>query len=603
MSRLIPEQTLQAIEQAADIVQIVSRYVTLKQRGQTQVGLCPFHNEKTGSFHVYPERGIYVCYGCGKKGGIFHFMMEIEGLHFREAVREVGREVGIQVSSEGDSDSDLFAQLRDTVSWAAEQFAQTLWSPAGESGLRYMTGRGFNEETLRRFGVGFAPSGWERLISVAREQGRSIDLLAQVGLVKLREDGSAYDAFRDRVIFPIHDLRGRPIAFGGRIMPEAASDHAPKYINSPESPLYQKSSTLYGYSHGVEQIRESRRIIIAEGYTDVMMPHQCGQHEVVAVCGTALTPKHASLLARLADEVVFLFDADPAGLRATERSLELLLPHELRVRVARLPEGSDPHEFLIDHGTEAFARAIEQAEDFFAFKLALLGARHDLTTSVGKAKATDELLETLDLLENVVYRNLLCKELAQELGIDDSALAERQKGRRKPLRRKEVEPESGSQIPPNEAFLLEVMVHRPKLVGTVEARYPLGEYKSEQVRRIAAVLYDVLPRRPEIGLKGLLAMLSDPADASLLCEVAEMCGDPEELDRQLADFFGRLERERQQGRAAELKLALSEAEAAQDTVRMRQIMSEYASLMGTKRLGEDQSCHRQPQQTGTPSTS
>ncbi len=580
---LIPDETLQAIQQAVDIAEIVGRYVDLKLSGRSYSGLCPFHSEKTPSFHVYPDSGIYVCYACNKRGGVFQFLMAIDGMHFREAVSEMAREAGISIDLGTGGSGDQLAKLRDTVTWAAQQFSQALWSPVGESALRYLRDRGFEEQTLRRFQIGYAPGGWEWLTGLAQREGRSADLLAQAGLTKRRGDGSAYDAFRDRVIFPIHDLRGRPIAFGGRIMPHAAGDKAPKYINSPESPLYKKSSTLYGYALGSQTIRQTRRVIISEGYTDVMMPHQCEQPEVVAVCGTAMTPEHASLLARLADEVIFLFDADPAGLRAAERSIDLLLPHDLQIRVASLPEGSDPHDFLLAHGTGPFAEAIEQADDFFAFKLKLLRGRYDLSSAANKARAADEMLTLLDHVQNPIIHSELCRQLAEELRIDESALRQRLKERRKPSPRKEKGNATPSDNSSGEAFLLGVLIHRPELFGTVSTRFPLGQYRNNRVRRVAEVLYDVLPRIPEMGLQGLLARLPDPTDAQLLCEAADKIKRADELDRHLMDWLNRRERVEKNKRAKELKLELMEAEAAQDQERIRQITSEFASLMGAKR--------------------
>lgn len=606
MNRRIPDQQIAQITQATDLVELVRERVDLTHRGKNWIGLCPFHGEKSPSFNVSPEMGIYKCFGCGKAGGAFTFLMEMDSLSFPEAAAELARRAGIAL--EGVSLDDPHEPLRRAVAWAAERFREHLQGPQGAPAREYLAGRGFEDATLERFGIGFAPPGWDHLLVRARRDGIDPGVLEEAGLVKRRkESDSLYDAFRERVIFPIADARGRVIAFGGRVMPGADKD-TPKYINSPESPLYKKSQVLYGHAQGREAIRRAGRVIIVEGYTDVCMAHQHGVGEVVACCGTSLTLEHAHTLARVAkDQVLFVFDGDGAGVAAAERGLELLLPLGRKIGVVVLPGGADPADLLLESGAAAFVAEVERAQGAFAFKLGQLGRRLDFAQPADKARAVDELLALLARIPNPVERDLTAGDLAAKLGVDPRALTERR--RQREASAPASPPRASAPRVPVEAFLLEVLCHRSDLARVVLERYPLGRYRDDRARALAAPVYarvlaaleagrtDGVPSAEGApyaapaatapgasagypGIDELVAAFADPADAALLVEAVQRTVRPEDLDRPLADFLGAADQRDREQRARTLKRELAEAEIARDEAKIRRIIQEFDSLRG-----------------------
>lgn len=600
MSR-IPQDIIDQIARATDIVEVVSERVDLKQRGQNWVGLCPFHAEKTPSFNVHPD-GWFKCFGCLKAGGVYQFLMEIEQLTFPEAVRELGAKAGIAVEAGAAPQQDDTPELRKVAAWARGWFEDNLWGPQGREALAYMRDRGFSDETLRAFNVGFAPDGWTHLLDAAQREGLRTEALLKVGLAREnQEKRRTYDFYRNRVIFPITDRRGRTIGFGGRIMPGADQDIA-KYFNSPESPLYKKGQALFGYAQGKDAIRQGGQIVVAEGYTDVMMAHQAGYPFVVACCGTSLTQQHAQLLARVATErVVFLFDGDRAGQAAAEKNLTLMLPLERTVAVASLPGGADPHEYILAEGPQAFGAALDETQDFYSFKLDQVRQRHDVNDPAGQARAIDEMIGVLRLLRNPVEQELQAARIAREFGISVEALRSRQ-FQRQSTSRQESEYEQleatrrakreamQSRLMP-EALLLTVLCKRPDLGERVIDRYPLGRITDPSVRAIAEVIYPAFAEARDAGapLPQLDALVSrfqnqstDTELIELLIDAAHRCERPEELDRALADFLQRSSKRDRKAQLAGIKASLREAEQAKDHARVAQLTREYQALLSRR---------------------
>jgi DNA primase len=359
------EQFVQQVAQATDIVDLVGQYVALKKRGHEFIGLCPFHDDKHPSMNVSPNKQIFKCFACGAGGGVFKFMELHDRLSFPEAVRALAERANIPKPREFDpvpvqagmSKQDL---LRVTA-FAAEFFQQQLHSPGGRETLEYAHSRGLTDETIKRFGIGFAPDFWDMLLSAARREGFAEAQLLAAGLVVKRENGEGcYDRFRNRLIFPILDVTNNVIAFGGRAL--AANERA-KYLNSPESTLYDKSSQLYALNWAREAISANGQAVVVEGYMDAVIPHQAGVNNVVANLGTALTDRQVRLLSRYAKEVVLIYDADTAGQLAAERSLEMFLVQQLHVRVATIPEGKDPCDYTLAAGGKAMKALIASAPD------------------------------------------------------------------------------------------------------------------------------------------------------------------------------------------------------------------------------------------------
>lgn len=344
------------IKSRVDIVELISEYVTLKKAGRNFLGLCPFHNEKTPSFTVNRERQMFYCFGCGEKGDVFAFLMRLNNASFPETLTLLARRAGVVLppsSSHRDGKSTLNAreQIIQVNQSAAAYYRDTLFSPAGKEALAYLRGRGLKESTIEAFGLGYAPEGWRNLRHHLERKKVSLKPAREAGLIIAKEDRPdvLYDRFRNRVMFPVRDVDGRIIAFGGRILGEGE----PKYLNSPESPAYTKGRQLYGLSQAKEAIRRSGYAILVEGYFDLIVLWNAGITNVVATLGTALTRDHLSLIRRYAERVAVLFDGDEAGRKALARSVELFVAAHMDARAVVLPEGLDPDDFVRRHGGDA----------------------------------------------------------------------------------------------------------------------------------------------------------------------------------------------------------------------------------------------------------
>src|SRR2546423_6937331 len=355
--------------QATDIVELIGQSVALKRRGKDFVGLCPFHQEKTPSFHVSSARQFFHCYGCKAGGNAIDFVIKRDRVVFIDALRTLGQMAGIEMPRYGVSREKTSErqQLLEACSAACALFEKLLADvQVGRAARAYLEQRGFDAESIKRFQIGFAPDAWDTLLQSAVARKFTPPVLVSAGLLKAREGASGfYDTFRNRVIFPIRDENGRVIAFGGRVMPE--SQDPAKYLNSPETPLFSKSRSVFGLDLARQKIVESRTVAVVEGYTDVVMAHQYGASNVVSILGTAMTEQHVAMLRRFADRIVLLFDADTAGDTAVNRAVELFLTQPVEIAIASMPDGVDPDEFLLENGSEAFEKLLSAASDALTF--------------------------------------------------------------------------------------------------------------------------------------------------------------------------------------------------------------------------------------------
>jgi DNA primase len=381
-----------------DIVQLVGQSVALKRRGKDYVGLCPFHSEKTPSFHVSPGKQYFRCYGCKVSGNAIDFVMQRDRVAFMEALRALGEQAGVEMPKYGVSKEKMGERqvLLEAHSAACGFFEKLLVDEnAGRAARAYLAKRGIDDQSIKRFQIGVAADAWDALLRSPAMKKYPASLLQQAGLLKARDNGNGfYDTFRNRLMFPIRDENGRVIAFGGRVMP--GSEDPAKYLNSPETPLFSKSRCVFGLDLARQRIVETRTVAVVEGYTDVVMAHQFGVSNVVSILGTAMTEQHVAIMRRFADRIVLLFDADTAGDTAVNRAVELFLTQPVEIAIASMPEGVDPDEYLIAHGAEAFEKVLAGAADALTFKWKLLDRQFagsdDLT---GRAKAVEEYLGTL----------------------------------------------------------------------------------------------------------------------------------------------------------------------------------------------------------------
>lgn len=419
----IPEEKIEEVRSASDIVDVISAYVRLKRRGKNYTGLCPFHTEKTPSFSVTPDKQMFYCFGCQEGGNVFSFLMKMEKVSFVEAVRTLAARAGIElpVADAAQTGSTENEQLFRANMIAARFYRDSLIQTSeGEFAREYFRKRGFTDETIRQFGLGYAPRGWQALVNHAVVNGLDAEYLEKAGLAGKREDGSMYDRFRGRVIFPIFSTTGRVVAFAGRQLYE--DDTMAKYINTSETPIYQKSKILYGLSMTRDDIRKQEYAILVEGYTDLISMYQAGIKNVVATSGTALTEEQIRLLARYAPSVVILYDADSAGSAAALRGVEMILEKGLDIKIAQLPEGDDPDSFVRNKGKTAFLDLIDASVSFIDFKATELHKKGLFSTPEGQARAVRSIIETLAKIPDELKRNFYIKAIAERYDIYESTL-------------------------------------------------------------------------------------------------------------------------------------------------------------------------------------
>jgi DNA primase len=421
-----PDSFVDEVRRAADIVRVISEHVSLRKMGTSWKGLCPFHQEKTPSFNVRAEPAIFHCFGCGAGGDVFKFLMLFERVSFPEAVEALARRHSIAVPEsryEVAPDRKEREELLAVMEAAAQHFERTLWTAPGQKARDYLLGRGFKKETLERIRAGAARDSWDDLLNSLRGKF-SAGVLLTAGLVLDRQDKSGhYDRFRNRAVFPILNESGKVVAFGARSL----DGSEPKYLNSPETPAYQKSRTLYGLSWAKEKIRQEGAIVLMEGYLDVARAHEAGITEAVATCGTALTPSHARLVHRFSERVILNFDQDEAGQKAARKSFDVLIEEGLRVQVVELPAGEDPDTYLKSAGAPAYRERLAAAPDAIEWLMRRGVAEHDLSSPVGKGAYMESIIPTLAKVESAVERAAWLRRVAERAGIDEASAREEMK--------------------------------------------------------------------------------------------------------------------------------------------------------------------------------
>jgi DNA primase len=634
----VPRQsdaTKAAIKNAIDIVALVGEHLPLRRTGSKYKALCPFHDDHNPSLEVNPERQSFKCWGCGVGGDVFDFVKIYEKVDFAEALRMLAERAGIELERpteqvRGDAARPSRTELLAVLAWAEERFCAAF--STSSAARSYVQRRGLDSATVERFRLGYAPleRGW--MLSEARGAGIAVDLLEQAGLVARADDSSGLirERFRGRLIFPIHDEQGRPIGFGGRILPEAEQvltaqgKSVAKYLNSPETPLFQKRRVLYSANLARAAARELGWVAVVEGYTDVMAAHQVGFCNVVATLGTALGAEHVQGLRRLAERVVLVFDGDPAGQLAADRALEFFIAHQLDVRIVNLPAGRDPCDFLLAEGAEAFRGLVERAADPLTFVLERARLRFDLGSIEGVRRAAEWVLELLSRspVSSGIGMDLKVAKaldsLAQRLGLPVDPLrrrlAELKRSARKPqpasLRPSNhipttvsaAGPEGGSSSPgagpggllgnfdPLDRELVEVVLNEPTAVSLLASRVAVSELRDPSLRAILQVCYDLREEGDSPSYEKVMLRLDDP-QARAVAAALILPIDPAPLPAEVrpAPWRERLEgvlvrlaeRERQR-RLRDLRQALMVTNAASEPEAHRALQLEHRRLMNQR---------------------
>ncbi|CAN5514259.1 hypothetical protein BH10ACT11_BH10ACT11_13170 [soil metagenome] len=425
------QQTIEQVKEAADIVEVVSAYTDLRRAGERHTGLCPFHDERSPSFSVDSREKLYHCFGCGVGGDVIGFVEEKEGLSFPEAVEALAERYGVEIERDQEDPKVEEARKRqnrrrELLDRTCAFYVSSLWeSPEAKNAREYLLGRGLTEETLRRFGVGYAPSAWDTVLMRGQRAGYKVPELAAAGLAQKGRQGGFYDCFRSRITFPIRDSRGRMQGFGARAL---RPDQKPKYKNSPENELFRKSRLLYAIDLARPAIAKAGRAVVMEGYTDVLAAHQAGIGEAVAVMGTAITPEQVQQLAQHSEEVVLAMDADSAGREAMLRAQRVAKGKRVRLRVAGMEPGTDPADLLTKGGEEAakgFRVLLDTAADLPVFHAKVLLDGADLRSTAGRDKALDEVLQLLAAMADSITRDELVREVAGRLDVDPALVTRR----------------------------------------------------------------------------------------------------------------------------------------------------------------------------------
>jgi DNA primase len=573
-----PAAILDEIRARVDIVEVVEPFVTLKKAGANWKGLCPFHAEKTPSFTVNPRRGVFHCFGCGVGGDAFGFLMRHDRLSFPEAVRALAQRAGVELPRDGSSrpDESGHDELYRVLEIAAQFFSATLGAAGGEPARSYLAGRGVDPAVAERFRLGYAPGGWSALLTFMRGQGIPGEIAERAGLVIAREGaGGFYDRFRGRLMFPIRDLQGRVVAFGGRAL---ADDH-PKYLNSPETALYSKGQLLYAIDLARESIRVRNRALLVEGYIDCLVAHQHGFTETVAALGTAFTGAQLALLRRHTSEVITFFDADAAGDKAAQRAEELLPPSAEglawsvsrsgsfgdaggpRLKVALLPAGDDPDTFLRSKGAEAFAERIAAARSLLAYAVGrVLDDLEDASTPRGRATAFARVAAVLGKAPDAEEATRLAREVSLRLGVDATQLwieAQRLHGAWRPPRAVAAASTSDT-IPLVERDLLGLLLHVAEARERLLPRIDEADLTHGAIRSIVGSL----KQRPEASPESLLADLAGESERGLLAGMLMEERAFGDVSIAIAEFETRFDLKQRRRRIRQVSRAIADAQAA-----------------------------------------
>ncbi len=509
MSFRIPEEKISEIKNAADIVDIISEVVRLNKTGKNFVGLCPFHSEKTPSFTVSPDKQIFHCFGCGEGGNIFSFLMKQDNLSYPEAIKELAKRCNIDLprqvfGADGQKQRDERERLLDINQQAAGYFYNVLLPRStGNKALEYLKKRGITKTSIERFKLGYAPEGWRNLSDFFLKKKISPLLLEKTGLVVSKKGGTRlYDRFRNRIIFPICDINVQTIGFGGR----ALDDSLPKYLNSPETALYNKRRSLYGLHIAKKRCRESDTVYIVEGYFDCIMLHQHGLENTVATLGTALTPEHIRILKGYARKIILVFDSDEAGIKAAARSISLFIKESVDARIMVLPVDHDPDSFILAYGTEKFLILASKASGVITFLIDCAFKKHGFGVE-GKIGIVSDLLEPLAAIEDPVARSLYVKEVSERIGIDEAPILTkvneilRKKGHLDQIsRNKELDPakkallqQNGTLDPRTRGIRLErriiaMMLQFPEILADIDRYDVLDNFENDVLKSIGRII-------------------------------------------------------------------------------------------------------------------
>jgi DNA primase len=581
------EEKVSEIRDRASILEVVSDYINLKKAGKHYKGLCPFHSEKTPSFMVNEEKQIFHCFGCGAGGDVFTFLMKVGNFSFPQAVEELAKRYGVRLPSRELSPAKKKEMAKREILFqinqmASEYFHDLLYRQReGDEGRRYLSQRGLSEKIIKEHRLGYSLERWDGLVQHLQEKKVSLELAWELGLIFPKKRGGWYDAFRGRILFPIFDLHQRVVGFGGRLIREGE----PKYLNSPESSIYHKGEILYGLQVAKGYIPEKDCVIIAEGYFDLLTLHQFGLKHNVATLGTALTAQHVRILKRYTKNLITVFDADEAGIKASLRALPLFLEEEVAGKTVLLPEGEDPDEFLRKGNLEDFEERVIHAVPLIDFFFEWLMKTHDIKSIDGKVKVAEEGMALIDKIPNKIRKNFYTKTLAEKLDLPESLLMERLRSSPKDrikaeedLKKRPIE----RSFPKSEEMVVRLMIHHPEMIPAITKEGISREFESPVLQKMAEGLEGLYQKRGRLDLTEALGCFEEDLKERL-SEFAFQESDLKAGDREkiLKDCIQKIRKKKLKKDEGEILKRIKEAEKQKGEKGLDDLLMERQEL--TKR--------------------
>ncbi|MBF0385977.1 MAG: DNA primase [Candidatus Omnitrophica bacterium] len=588
---LIPEEIITQVIDRNDIAEVIGSYIPIKKAGRNFKALCPFHNEKTPSFVVNPDKQIFHCFGCGVGGNVVRFVMLQEHAEFPEAVRVLADRVNVKIPERKSADQyqeNIRQSIFKVNEIVAEHYHNILISDkskAAQNARDYLKGRKISLDSVESFQLGFADDNWDSLLSAMRKKNISPVLLEKAGLVIQRENREGfYDRFRNRIIFPIIDTRGHYRAFGARAHIDGDSA---KYINSPETAIYTKGHHLYGFYFAKEAISREDSVVVVEGYMDCITSHQAGVNKVVASLGTALTIEQIRLLRRYTKNVIMLFDMDQAGIMATIRSLDILVEEGMNVRIAQLEAGHDPDSFIRKFGKEDFIKRLGEAELLFDFKLDFLMGLYNIKDPEGKAKIAAEMLVSINQFNNAVVKAEYINRLSNKLNASEQALLTELRKLEKETpqdfreKRKEVvKLSSNGQPRAVEMDMLKLLLEEEELIPPAKGHVRPDDFEDERIRSIIKKMFELSGEGKKVELRNLLKDFSDQNTQNLismlLADENKLIGDKEKLYK---DYIARIKQDRLKLKRKALLLEIRDAETNNDSEKINTLKEEFNQII------------------------
>ncbi|MCK8815947.1 DNA primase [Natroniella sulfidigena] len=605
MTRSYSEEFIEQVRFSNNIIDIISEYIKLEQAGKSYRGLCPFHDERTPSFNVSSEEQLYYCFGCGAGGNIFNFVMEIEGLDFVEAVKFLAERAGLELPAQNLSPKMKQQKMKKKKLLQIHKLTAKFYnyllteSDIGAAGHRYLQQRGFNQEVIEQFKLGFAPDRWQGLYRFLRNKGYSDQILAESGLVISRKKSSGYyDRFRNRVIFTIFNHRNQVIGFGGRILENC---NQPKYLNSPETLLFDKSKNLYGLNSAKKEIKKQEEAIIVEGYTDVITAYQFGIKNVVASLGTALTKKQARLLKRYCQVVYIAYDSDTAGTKATLRGLDILKEVGLTVKVIDLPVDQDPDLFIKKAGKDGFESLKKEAKTLIEFKLDSILQRRIVSNIDDKVEVVNQVVRVLARIKNEVELLEYIKRIAQKLNITEEVLKselKNYKAKNKRQDRKQKNRNNKNKPALKEKLntvnlsdyidavnglsverLLKIIINEPELIEQLQKFLKPTDFIKPEYQNLFAAIFNFYKRQDELDTNDLLAELNGKEEQELLLKLTVGEGIDCDYEGAIADYIKKIKEYRNVMKKKQLESEIKRAESDGNFKQVSSLLKEYQNLL------------------------